>query len=169
MAASRTHHHGCAAANLGAVGLGPSSILSVRLAFAPAPAVFGLPAGSEFLASESAVSTRRYAPWNAHLGRRDLERQAIEAGSVLSYQIPHGIDVGLLKLNCLVGLWREVGLGRVWLAPEMLAVRHGDKPNTHDVAASESEHPTAAAANLPGDHELIRWTGAMLPKGREPA
>lgn len=100
-----------------------SDIAAVNAFGAPAP----YPAGSDlglqgarFIAAESAVSHRRFAPWNGHLGRRDTERLVIEAGSVLVYDLPNALPADI-PARQTIGLWREAGFGRVWLAPPLLA------------------------------------------------
>lgn len=67
----------------------------------------------------SAILTRRYAPYNAHLGAPDREHAVIEAGSVLVYQdVDPALSLGVFREG--VGQWRERGLGMVWPNPPML-------------------------------------------------
>lgn len=97
-------------------------------ALAPTPAQLGLGRDDEwrFVPGESAVSQRRYAPWNGHLRCRDVERQTVAAGSVFAFRrVKSG---GVSEPIGLVGLSREVGLGRVWIAPSMLQVEAGGAP-----------------------------------------
>lgn len=88
--------------------------------FAPQPELLGLPPGGRLVGGESAVTTRRFAPWNRYLGTHDFERQVIEAGSVLTYCYPGGVPVGT-RAPRLAGLFREQGFGRIWVNPPMLA------------------------------------------------
>jgi hypothetical protein len=53
--------------------------------FVPTTKMFGLPDGGEFCGSDSAISVRRYCPWNRKLMSRDIERQVIDAGSVITF------------------------------------------------------------------------------------
>lgn len=112
-----------------------SDIAAVNDFGAPAPCPggdrLGLP-GARFVAEHSTVSHRRFAPWNGHLGRRDTERLVIEAGSVLVYQLaqPLAADVPARQT---IGLWREAGFGRVWLAPPLLADYRLTPPATTEV------------------------------------
>lgn len=87
--------------------------------FVPTAGMFGLPPGGVLDSADTAIAMRRYAPWNAHLGRRDLERQVIEAGSVFSfiYAIP---AASAKQSRAAVGLYQEAGLGRLWMAPPLL-------------------------------------------------
>ena len=112
-----------------------SDIAAVNAFGAPAPYPggdqLGLP-GARFVAACSTFSHRRFAPWNGHLGRRDTERLVIEAGSVLVYQLaqPLAADVPARQT---IGLWREAGFGRVWLAPPLLAQYRLTPPATTEV------------------------------------
>lgn len=87
----------------------------------PVAEMFGLPKSLIFCLRDSVISQRRFSPWNAALGSRDLERQVIEAGSVISFddqqQSSQSFDFGR---KC-VGAWRETGFGQVWINPDFLA------------------------------------------------
>ena len=86
--------------------------------------MLGLPSAS-FVGDDSAMSLRRHAPWNRKLQTRDMERQTIEAGSVLSFDahVPLAQD---LPARAAVGLWREAGFGQIWIAPSFL---RGEAPS----------------------------------------
>jgi len=120
----------------------------------PTAAMFGLPGTFEFKGADSAVSVRRYRPWNAHLGARDTDRQVIEAGSVLTFYRDDPGPVNMGDLKPVVGLWRESGLGRVAFNPPMLSEELpkfegqdelGDKP----AKSGPGELPAQAAQIAP--------------------
>lgn len=153
--------------------------------FAPDALMLGLPDGAQFCPADSVIITRRYAPWNRHLNGRDLERQVIAAGSVLSFiidpvQQPHA------GAGC-VGIWREAGLGRIWTAPMLLDGADGQPaPGSApwlaqaDTSAHESladlrsrrvaagdRQVQEAAEKAAQDHEVLRWLAAMDRFGAE--
>jgi hypothetical protein len=100
-----------------------SDIAAISALGAPAPFPdpddLGLP-GAAFLPRASAIGHRRYAPWNATLGRRDSERLVIEAGSVMVYSLDQPLAAPVPRRRT-VGAWQEVGLGRVWIDPPFLS------------------------------------------------
>jgi hypothetical protein len=67
--------------------------------------------------ARSAVSGRRWGPWNSYIDCRDSERVVIAAGSVLVYKRPVGWAP---KPDCRAGLWQEAGLGQLWADPPLL-------------------------------------------------
>jgi hypothetical protein len=88
---------------------------------APEPGHLGLPSGA-LVPTKSFIATRRYSPFNGHLGARDLERPVIAAGSVLCFKLDQPLATGGADdLETGVGLYRECGLGRVWVNPPCLA------------------------------------------------
>jgi CRISPR-associated protein Csx10 len=82
---------------------------------APGPQTLGMDKG-HLLKKESAINTRRYAPWRAHLAARDVDHCVIEAGSVLVFEV----EKPNTSWPSVVGLHRELGLGRVAINPSML-------------------------------------------------
>jgi CRISPR-associated protein Csx10 len=102
---------------------------------------------------------RSYAPWNAHRCAYDLERQVIRRGSVITL----GLDAmptadRLAGLTAGVGLWREAGLGQVWVNPPLLATVH---PVFSGAAGSE------LPVTIPPrpDHPLIHWLEEQQGRG----
>jgi hypothetical protein len=88
---------------------------------APEPQDFGIPGFTGRLCSAaSVISTRRYAPYNQHLGGRDREHAVIAAGSVLIYRLDADLPLSVFRGG--VGLWRERGLGLLWPDCDMLSV-----------------------------------------------
>jgi CRISPR-associated protein Csx10 len=107
--------------------------------FRPTPKQIGLPEGGELDDTESLTETRRYAPWNGALNGRDIERQVIAAGSVLSYRYQQPIPLEC-RMPVTTGLFQEQGLGRLWVDPPML---RGSQPAA---PAEEEAVPAAASA-----------------------
>jgi len=88
----------------------------------------------------------------------------IGAGSVLTFLFRNGIREQ--HNGCgIVGQWRESGLGRVWVAPEMLAGEPGDRPSPEADPPSfkeevspiggSTEHLSAASVS---QDPLVVWT-----------
>jgi hypothetical protein len=129
--------------------------------FQPAPEEVGLPPGGRLDGVDSAIGLRRYAPWNGKLRCRDLERQVIAAGSVLTYVYDTPLP-GIVLNPGPFGLWRETGLGRVWVAPPLLAGDPGDAPASGQALAlaprlSPAE-PHRDAEDVTVNHgELLQW------------
>lgn len=146
-----------------------SDIAAIDAFGAPAPwidpAELGLP-GACFSPRDSVIALRRYAPWNAHLGRRDTERQVIEAGSVLAYRLAAPLAADL-PARRTVGAWQEAGLGRVWLNPPFLAGWTLPEPPA-GAAAAPPEAPRRAEAAAWLDktrRDAIRtWAQARMPE-----
>lgn len=107
--------------------------------FEPSSEMLGLPEGGRFLADESAIQLRRYSPWNGKLRARDIERQVIAAGSVLSYAFE--TPCANFPRRASVGLWREGGLGQIHIAPQMLSVPSGAPPEIGIMHQAIEEHP----------------------------
>jgi len=84
----------------------------------PERAMLGLPEGAEFQPRQSVLSLRRHAPWNGKLRARDTERQFIEAGSMLCFELSEGGIVSTGRKRA--GLWQEAGFGEIWVQPEFL-------------------------------------------------
>ena len=122
--------------------------------------MLGLPP-ARFIGGDSAMSLRRHAPWNGKLQVRDMERQTIEAGSVLSFQLDAPLVKALPARNA-VGLWREAGFGQIWISPPFL--RGSDAPCFEQVGEvvetqDGSGDPVSAAA---ADSDLAKWCDMML-------
>lgn len=137
----------------------------------PDAKALGLPEQLEFNRQRSSISMRRYAPWNARLRRRDIERQVISAGSVLSFTIVKDSlnSNGPLRFKApaLAGLFREAGLGRIWVAPPILAQ---DKPVFGagiPIEARSSNEPVdrgKLAVSKPEENSLILWLKSQPAK-----
>ncbi len=128
-----------------------------------------LPGGGRLCLKESTIGTRRFAPWNRHLGKRDIERQVIEAGSVLTYHYEKGLPNTDPDPNFSrpVGVFQEQGLGRLWVDPPML---RGDTPIavSEGVVSEAAEIRKALAGGLAqepalenGGEALFGWAERM--------
>lgn len=140
----------------------------------PTGEMFGLKLGeTRFLADKSVLGLRRWAPQNGHLKRRDTERQVIEAGSVMVFEILQPLSSALATQQ-VAGLWREAGLGRIVINPDWLVTPPPARnatpvPDTEKAAASataESGRTAERTANLPDalpgnlaarDEKLLGW------------
>ena len=128
----------------------------------PTPARLGLERGTLDW-DRSFLRFRRFAPWNAHRGCYDLERQVIRRGSVITLD---GVDPPLTEserqhLLMGIGLYPELGMGRVCLDPRLLA----DATPVFEKAV-DAESNTRAPAHRP-DHPLIAWLEASQQRGAE--
>lgn len=90
----------------------------------PSATAVDLPTHFSLDFSKTYVRTTRYAPYNGHRQRRELERNVLLAGSVLHFSsdtAPASAD-DLLKIQTQgIGLYRQNGLGWVWVNPNCLA------------------------------------------------
>lgn len=117
----------------------------------PEPTSLGLPEGRLDL-DGSFLGFRRFDLFNAHRRRREQERQVISAGSVLLFRLERepGMD-NLARLQRGLGLFRQYGLGEVWLNPPLL---FSAKPMFQPVA--EPPKSGTPKAEKP-DHPLVHW------------
>jgi CRISPR-associated protein Csx10 len=136
----------------------------------PQPRHLGLPIGGKLNPRESAVSVRRFAPWNAKLERRDVERHVIDAGSVLAFDLRLG-ECPAGKIGW-AGAWTETGLGLFWADPPILRPDGDGAPTLTDTPIKGLERHPASAAE-PQESELTAWAArqAMIsdPARRENA
>ncbi len=89
----------------------------------PSPCAMGLPAGAfSWLPGRSYLHTRRYSPFNAKRRRPDLERQVIQAGSVIAVKPGDGWNTQRLAVALArgVGDHRQDGLGQILVEPPLL-------------------------------------------------
>lgn len=126
--------------------------------------MLGLPP-ARFVGADSALSMRRWAPWNAKLQARDVERQVIEAGSVLTFELDKELDEEL-PARAAIGLWREAGLGQIWIAPPFLAGESGAAPEFEPPGEAQSTEGRAEAGD--GSRSaLAEWCEAQLRRLRQ--
>ena len=136
----------------------------------PDHAMLGLPP-ARFVGAESALSLRRWASWNAAIEARDVDRQVIEAGSVLVFDLDHPLDKDR-SAHDAVGLWREIGLGQIWISPPFLEGPEGEKPRFGDADNADGTCAPPQNAKQPTsrseESDLAKWCDARLSqeKGR---
>ena len=91
----------------------------------PTAASVGLPPHFELSPAKSFIRSRSYAPFNAHYRRRELERLVLSMGSVLHFSSKYNKAIDDQTLQSLqnqgIGLYRQAGLGRIWINPPLLA------------------------------------------------
>jgi len=123
----------------------------------------GLPAGSRIDWAKTFTRSRRYSPWNAKRHGFDSERQVLMAGGVIHIELPEGTDTPALaaQLSRGIGLYREAGLGRVWVNPPLLATEH---PAFGAPQAAAVTQPPAVPRP---DHPLIDWLSRQTSTSRE--
>lgn len=115
----------------------------------PSAESLGLPAG-RVVWERTFLRSRRYSPWNAARGGYDAERLVLAAGGVISLDLAGSLDEAqAARLHDGIGLYREAGLGRLWVNPPLLA-------GTHPDFAPASQAHSPAVPTRP-DHPLVGW------------
>lgn len=91
----------------------------------PTAASIGLPSHFELNTEKTFIRTRTYAAFNTHRRYRELERVVLNMGSVLHFSSKETVDETTLQAiqNQGIGLYRQAGLGRVWINPSLLATK----------------------------------------------
>jgi hypothetical protein len=110
----------------------------------------GLPDG-QLVLEKTFIRSRRYAPFNSHYRRRELERTLLSMGSVLHFGLnkPTEIQSLIKKLQAGVGLYRQAGLGQVWVNPLLL--------RTHQPSLETALTVETARAPDPPKTPLAKW------------
>ena len=122
--------------------------------------MLGLPP-ARFEGGASAMSLRRHAPWNGKLQARDMERQTIEAGSVLSFELDAPLEREL-RVRTAVGLWREAGFGQIWISPPFLRDSESGAPRFDQHGETvEIRHSGSSSAPPTDDSDLAKWCDIM--------
>ena len=117
----------------------------------------GLPV-AQVVWEKTFLRARRYSPWNAARAGYGRERVVLAAGGVITLELETPLDtVQLEQLHSGIGLYREAGLGRIWVNPPMLADVH---PRFED----KGHMPDPTEPSRP-DHGLIRWLEAQSDTG----
>jgi len=116
----------------------------------PTPQHFGLPEG-QLVQEKTFIRSRHYAPFNGHYRRRELERTVLNMGCVLHLALnePTAIQPLIQKLQAGVGLYRQAGLGQVWVNPPLLLT---PQPNLETALAVEK-----VTAPKPPNTLLAKW------------
>jgi len=112
----------------------------------PEPRDLGLPAG-HLVIERSFVRHRCYTPYNAKRRAPDLERQVLAAGSILHFELDEPVDSAQLPQS--FGIFRESGLGKVWINPPLLDAKH-------PLFEQAIEHPALEKIAMP-NHPLLHW------------
>lgn len=129
----------------------------------PTPELLGLGEG-KIRWDRTFLRTRRYAPWNGYRKARDMERNVISQGSVITLEFSGGRpdESALQALASGVGLYREAGLGQLWYDAPLLADAHPEFETTSTPLASTQpktqEQPPARSA-------LIEWLTVQSQQG----
>jgi CRISPR-associated protein Csx10 len=120
----------------------------------PSPRALGLPAGAfEWLSERSYLRTRRYSPFNSTRARPDLERQVVEAGSVIAVAPAADWSPERLEgaLSTGVGDYRQDGLGELLVDPWLLA---GEAP---EPIVTPTPRRALQAPPPPAEDATWRW------------
>lgn len=97
------------------------------------------------LSSKSVTGTRRWSPYNRKLKRRDSEKCVLEAGSVLVFE---NCKSRLSSGQYSVGESAEIGLGRIWVNPPLLAANEDGKLTASIAPVTEMLDASGGADNL---------------------
>jgi CRISPR-associated protein Csx10 len=138
----------------------------------PAAHHFGLPADWSFDAGRSFLRTRVWSPFNGHRRRPDLERQAIVAGSVLTFEGTTPVELAALQTALArgVGDGRAEGLGLVLVNPCVLAEARIEVPAAQRRLRPADEAPVEIGGELKTwldereterEHRDAAWETAM--------
>ncbi len=129
----------------------------------PCAVDLGLPEGWRLDLERSFLRFRRYSPFNGYRRRPDMERQVIEAGSVITFSKDGALNVALTALRerlvAGVGEHRSSGLGVVLLEPELLAEPHPTLARVDEIASASSvappKDPLVAWLQVQSDRERL--------------
>lgn len=114
----------------------------------------GLP-DAQIQAEDSQLRFRRYSPYNGARRGFDMERQAIEKGSVLSLKLGKALDQAQWQvLQAGLGLYRESGLGQVLVDHDLI-----DSERIKTIKPFNDRITIVEAPKLP-DCALARWIQA---------
>ncbi|MDM8545496.1 hypothetical protein QUF61_03280 [Candidatus Venteria ishoeyi] len=128
-----------------------------QVSFYPEPAHLSFPEAwkASFNLAKSFIRHRSYSPFNGHYRQRELERPVLQMGSMLHFDCentPSIEDLQQLQQKGL-GLYRQAGLGRVWINPPRPYIYKAQKKPPVP-AVSMPEHPLAQW--LVNQHDKIR-------------
>lgn len=123
----------------------------------PTAAALGLPSGAEWLAGDSFLRTRSYAPFNAKRRCYDSQRQVISRGSVLVFHLSEPLSSDTkASLQCL-GMHQEAGLGQIIVNPALLRSSQPVFSTAKKPAVQKNQH----APPMP-DTVLLRFLGRQV-------
>jgi len=109
---------------------------------------FGLPKGKLNL-DKSFIRSRRYAPFNGHYRRRELERNVLSMGSILHFSLNEPTQAKTVQAS--VGLYRQAGLGQIWINPDLLKTSKPEFAPRH--SSIKKKVPNPEIPDLP----LAKW------------
>lgn len=136
-----------------------------RPTLTPTASHFKLPTDSSLQPQRSFILSRSYAPFNAHLRHRSQERLVLRQGSVLTFRVPSDFDVQDLakELERGVGLYRQDGLGQVWVNPPLLGEAFPELSSaTEKAKADTTTMADSSAPETPPPTALTRWLQAQV-------
>lgn len=111
--------------------------------------------GAQINWRDSQLRFRRYSPYNGARRSFDLERQAIEKGSVLAVKLAEPLDQRQWQaLQAGLGLYRESGLGQVLADHDLI-----DSDRIKTIKSFEDRITLAEAPKQP-DSALAKWIQA---------
>lgn len=102
------------------------------------------------------VRATQYAPFNGDRKRRELERQVLLMGSVLHFRGDSPVSAEVLQgiQERGIGLYRQSGLGRVWVNPAWLRQAEPSfKPRMISLLSATSDKPPQS----PSQNPLFRY------------
>lgn len=114
----------------------------------PCASDFGLPAGWALCRTESAVTIRRYAPWDSAIHGHEREISVVEAGSVFAFTGP--ACVAAFTLSERYGLYGERGFGWIALVPDAMPQMAKDFASTR------------AATTIIAETDLTNWASERV-------
>jgi hypothetical protein len=131
---------------------------------------FNLPVGWVLDDGLSFLRFRRYSPFNGWRRRPDLERQVIEAGSVLTFTAADGaekVDLSRLRDQAAagVGQYQVAGLGAVLVEPAVLLAARPVVPDSRDDQVLTALRVPEPEAPAPAD-PLVEWLRARAVEDR---
>jgi len=127
--------------------------------FQPTAKSVGLPTHFVFDPSKSFLRSRRYAPFNAYRQRRELERAVLSMGSVLHFicqDEEQAVEAETLQhiQTQGIGLYRQAGLGRVWINPPILTA---ENPRNYFSKISSRLRKKPKARQAPEEDLIYRY------------
>ncbi|EGJ09046.1 hypothetical protein RBXJA2T_01895 [Rubrivivax benzoatilyticus JA2 = ATCC BAA-35] len=124
----------------------------------PEGELLGLP-GARLDLARSFIRTRRVSAWNAHRALPEVERQLLQAGSVITLQRDGGYVADELQRLAThgIGFGRALGLGEVLVDPPLLRGLH---PSFDAAQAPIRPAEPAAAPAAPAGSPLLAFLAA---------
>ncbi|MGH8497708.1 MAG: hypothetical protein ACRERV_02710 [Methylococcales bacterium] len=135
----------------------------------PSAVDIGLPndLNLELQLERSFIRSRYYAPFNNKHQCRDLERTVLSRGSVLYFQSTKGSAIDARTLQTLqdrgIGLYRQNGLGRVWINAPILKEMEVRLPlSSRKLQSYSSLIRTSRVVEEPTENPLYRYLQSRI-------